>query len=93
MAVHLITYDLNDPGQKYAKLHEAIKGAGSTWCHPLESTWLIVTHSTVQQVVDKLRASAGLDDNDTILVTDVTGDSRSGWLSTEVWNWIRQNWA
>lgn len=91
MAIHLITYDLNSPGQKYEKLYEAIKSAGSTWCHPLDSTWLIVTTKSVQQTVDYIR-NAALDDTDTVFVVDVTSDTRRGWLSKEVWDWIEKYW-
>ncbi|MGG5257472.1 hypothetical protein [Phycicoccus avicenniae] len=91
MAVMLITYDLNNPGQKYPAVHDAIKSAGTTWCHPLESTWLIVTSSSTGQVAQKLKA-AGVDDNDSLLVVDVTRDDRNGWLPDEAANWIRVNW-
>lgn len=82
--VHLITYDLHRPVQNYAGLHEEIKKLGSWW-HHLESTWLVDTALTPQQVWERLASKVDKDDN--VLVIRVTG-SHSGWLPQEAWNWL-----
>lgn len=88
MAAKLITYDLRAPGRNYDDLYEVIKNIGD-WCHPLESTWIVVTLLDVNQVADQIRRV--IDENDSFLVLDITRDSYQGWLSTEIWQWIRAN--
>lgn len=47
--VYLITYDLKKPGQDYSNVHDAIKSCG-TWWHYLESTWLVDSYLTAEQI-------------------------------------------
>ena len=91
MAVMLITYDLNTPGQKYEKLYEAIKAEANGYTHLLDSTWLIVSSSTVSDVSRRIRAAA-LDDGDHIFVVKVGGANRAGWLPKSKWDWIDKHW-
>lgn len=87
MSAVLITYDLNKPGQNYALLHEKIKALG-TWWHYLDSTWIVVTSLTASQVFDKLKPA--VDAADHVLVLNVSGDSYSGWLTQEAWDWLKK---
>lgn len=82
--IHLITYDLNKPGQDYSSLFEAIKNVGAWW-HYLDSTWLVDTALSTSQVSERLRAR--IDENDHLLVIRVTRDY-SGWLPQEGWDWL-----
>ena len=92
MAIHLISYDLMSPGQKYEKVHAAIKGASvGTYLKVLESTWLIETRYSVGEVAEHIRTN-GMDTGDHILVVDVTSDANQGWLPKDRWDWINQNW-
>ncbi len=84
--VYLITYDLNKEGQNYDKLYEAIKSLGN-WCHYLDSTWLVETSYSANQISEKLRKE-GIDNNDSLLVFRLLKDY-AGWLSEEAWQWIR----
>ena len=84
----LITYDLNKPGQDYKDVHEAIKDLG-VWWHYLGSTWIVVTDVTPSQAWDQI--SSAFDKSDRCLILDVSGDSYSGWLSEDAWEWIRKN--
>jgi hypothetical protein len=88
MSAILITYDLHRPHQNYEGLIEGIKNLGA-WCHYLESTWVVVTSHTPVQVRDKLKSY--LDGNDTILIIDITGDTYSGWLTQEAWDWLQKH--
>ena len=89
MAVYLVGYDLNKPGQDYSDLFEAIKSYG-TWWHHLDSTWIIVTDETAVQVRDYLRQY--IDDNDELLVVTIGPpaawygftDKGSQWLKGEL---------
>lgn len=82
--VHLITYDLNRPGKNYEDLYKAIKAIG-TWWHYLDSTWLVETSLTPQQVWERL--APVVDKTDRVLVVKVTS-SNSGWLTQEAWDWL-----
>lgn len=82
----LISYDLNSPGQDYQGLFSAINSCGET-NHCLGSTWLLHTGLTVSQVQQALRQH--MDSNDYLMVVDITGQSRDGWMLRSVWDWAR----
>lgn len=82
--IYAISYDLNQPGQNYDELHEAIKSCGPWW-HYLDSTWLVDTNLTAQAVWNKL--SPHTDKNDNILIIGVSRDY-AGWLPPKAWEWI-----
>ena len=81
----LISYDLHKPRQNYADLIAAIEAYGN-YAHILESTWLIRTSKTAQQVCDDLRRH--IDKDDHIFVTGVQEHNRQGWLPQQMWNWM-----
>jgi hypothetical protein len=81
----LVTYDLNSPGQKYQRLIQTIKSTGD-WCHCLESTWLLRTSLTAEQVATHLRQQ--IDANDNLLVIAVNPRSIGARLPQEACNWI-----
>lgn len=88
MSAFLITYDLHRPHQNYTGLIEDIKKLGS-WAHYLESTWIVVTSLSPDQVRDKLKDD--LDGNDAMLIVEITGDRYSGWLTQEAWDWLSKH--
>lgn len=81
----LVSYDLNAPGKDYTKLLEHLRSYGNR-SKPLKSLWLIRTALTAAQVFDA--AKPHLDQNDYILVIDVTGRAHKGILSAANVNWI-----
>lgn len=85
----LITYDLKRPGQDYEELLKEIKNISGTWWHHLESTWLIKTGISPNEVFSRLKKY--LDSNDRMLVIDITNASRQGWLPAEAWEWIKKH--
>lgn len=84
----LITYDLKQPNKDYEALYDAIKGCGSNWWHYLESTWLIQTNISPDECAKRLRQA--MDDDDFLLVVDITRQQRQGWLPSKAWDWIKQ---
>ncbi|TOK65526.1 hypothetical protein CGI14_21165 [Vibrio parahaemolyticus] len=86
MSVYCVSYDLNQPGQKYSKVHEILKSF-SKWYHIMDSTWLISTTNNAIQIRDKL--SPHLDNTDKLIVSRV--DEYSGWLTDDEWNWLTEN--
>lgn len=87
MSVYQINYDLRKQ-KNYSSLIERIKSYG-TWCHPLESVWIIVTNQTAAQVRDYL--ATVMDNDDGILVTRLQGEAAWYGLSNEVSQWIQSN--
>lgn len=87
MKAYSITYDLKNPGRDYKKLYEAIKASGKWW-HYLESTWLVVTDETSQQIWNRIGRT--IDDNDFVLIIEVRKDVH-GWLPKDAWDWIYTN--
>lgn len=85
MSALLISYDLDKPGQKYDDLYEKIKALGSWW-HYLDSTWIVVSSLSPSQAFDRLKPA--LDDSDSVLVVDISGESYSGWLPQKAWDWL-----
>jgi len=84
--VYLITYDLNKVGQDYNELYNAIKKTG-TWWHYLDSTWLVQTALSSNQIFESIKHA--IDNNDSVLIVKITTD-HSGWLPQEAWNWINK---
>ncbi len=88
VAIYMITYDLNGKGKDYTGVHEAIKSASNgTWCHYWESSWMICSSLTVQQVSDKIRPH--IDTDDRYIVIEVKNNYQ-GWLKKEQWEYIRK---
>ena len=89
MAVYMITYDLNSKGQNYEDVIQSIKDASTgAWCSYWNSSYLIKSNLTVQQVSDKI--TPHLDSNDRLIVIE-TKANYQGWLSEKQWKYIREN--
>ena len=86
--IYVISYDLKRPGQDYDTLYEAIKGLGE-WQHPLESTWLVYSSMSADEISSTLRAEGRMDENDLLFVCQLEPKNRQGWLARTVWDWIK----
>lgn len=86
MAVYQISYDLRKQ-RNYDALYERIKRYG-TWCHALESTWVIVTNQSAAQIRDNLKAV--MDQDDGLLVTRLQGEAAWYGLGQSNANWLKQ---
>lgn len=63
MTTYIIGYDLHPTkGETYDELIEAIKNVGTSWWHHLDSTWVVVTNKTAEQVRDELLPHIKTDD-------------------------------
>jgi hypothetical protein len=85
--VYEVAYDLNKQGQDYSGLIKELKDS-PTWARPSKSTWLIKTHESAKEVHERL--APYLDASDRILVIEVTANY-SGYLDTQVWEWVTEN--
>lgn len=88
MKTYLISYDLIRPETSlgYTNLINAIKSFGP-WAKPLESLWLIKSDLTSLQIVNNL--SKYTDNNDKLLVIEVTNDWTSLRLPDAVVKWMQ----
>lgn len=85
--VYNISYDLNDPGQKYEQLHELIvEVSNNRWVHPLKSTYIIESSKTSKEIYNYL--SPALDSNDLVLITEMN-DNLYGALAKKYWTCIK----
>ena len=89
MACYVVTYDLLTPGQDYTNLYKRIKAAGTTWCHPLESTWFIVSTKTSKELRDFIRVE--LDRNDKLFIGKLTGQAAWFKLGKSNKDWLHEN--
>ncbi|MDD4060429.1 MAG: hypothetical protein PHW08_06985 [Kiritimatiellae bacterium] len=87
MTAYSINYDLKAPGRNYQALYEEIKKS-QQWWHFLESTWIIITPETPDQVWARL--GKHIDKNDYFLIIEVK-DRCQGWLPQDAWDWIHNN--
>jgi len=85
--IYSVSYDLRGPHGDYAGMFEELQKSPSC-CHCLESTWLVRTTETAQQVYNRLRRH--LHPNDMVLVTQIEREY-SGWMRESVWDWIASN--
>lgn len=81
-----ISYDLKKPGKDYAGLYVAIKRS-SHWWHYLDSTWLVCTSETPDQIWARLEKH--VDKTDRVLIIEIR-DNCQGWLPQDAWDWIHE---
>ena len=86
--LYMISYDLKTPGRDYSLLYEAIKSY-SVWWHYLDSTWIIKSTLPAKEIANFLHQK--IDVNDYLIVVDITGMQRDGWLPKKAWDWITAN--
>ncbi|PWK52837.1 hypothetical protein [Pleionea mediterranea] len=87
MAVLLVTYDLNKPGQKHLELLKKIKDF-SSWACLSESSYAIKTNASASEVFDALRHY--IDDSDTLYVINLK-KPYSGFGPKDVNDWLDNN--
>ena len=87
MRAFSINYDLKVPGRDYSRLYDEIKRS-SKWWHYLDSTWIVITNESAQQIWNRL--AKHIDKNDYILIVEIL-DNVQGWLPKDAWKWIRAN--
>lgn len=76
--VHVVSYDLNRPGQQYPPIIERLRALGARRIQ--FSQWMLRSNMTAQQLRDDLRRH--IDANDRLLVVDVT-NAPMAWSNLE----------
>ena len=85
MAVYIVSYDLNSPGQDYEALYDELKRPPAGWIPIMDSTWLIDSAESAQSLSDRIRQH--LDENDWLFVAEIT-TNHQGWLPQVKWDWV-----
>ena len=85
MRAYQISYDLRKK-RDYSALYERIRKYG-TYCHALESSWVVVTTQTATEVRDNIQQV--MDQDDGLLVTRLSGEAAWAGLSDEIRKWLK----
>ena len=85
MSLYCIGYELVDRGGMYATLVAEIE-TYETWWHCLDSTWIIASPKTADQVKDHLQRYIGL--NDKLVVVEIAGDAAWVGFDKECSDWL-----
>ncbi|WP_320186704.1 hypothetical protein [Macrococcoides caseolyticum] len=86
---YMLTYDLNNPGQRYDEVIKVIKEEISNgYCSYWKSSFLFRSSLTPSEMMDKLKPF--LDKGDKFFVAEIV-NNKNGWLSKEQWNFINKN--
>lgn len=87
---YIISYDIKSTNNRdYMPLYQAIKDINfdNPWQHFAESSWLIRTNLTAQEIFDKLFTVLGEDN--LIFISELNIDNLAGWLGKPTWEWIK----
>lgn len=86
--VSSVNYDLRSKAKPdYVGLEEELKRSYKWW-HYLESTWLIMTTESADELWDRIQPHCHK--HDYALVIEVRNNSQ-GWLPAAAWQWINEN--
>ena len=85
---YCVSYDLRQPGRDYSALYRLLRSYPS-WCHVMESYWLIQTADSATTVRDAV--ANVVDQNDRIFVAVTAAPAAWQGLSDDVSEWLRTN--
>jgi hypothetical protein len=94
MAWYAVSYDLRKEysAEAWKKVGDALRTAAD-WCTPLYSFWIIQSNLSPAQIIAELLRVGAIDDNDGIVVLEVTmrGDFRRVSDAEHVVEWMRSH--
>ncbi|WP_057876424.1 hypothetical protein [Liquorilactobacillus aquaticus] len=85
---YIISYDLNDPGQRYNDVKETIEDFSIASRELQRSVWLIRSESSPDDITDALHKV--MDENDSLFVCELK-NNRQGLASKKDWEFIRES--
>lgn len=83
---YLITYDMNS-NDDYSGLEMEIRKY-RRWCRVLTKTWIIISNETPFEIWNNLKGE--INKNNGFFIIEIKNNSE-GWLSREIWDWIKEN--
>lgn len=84
--VFAVTYEFGKRRPEHKRFFKELE-ASQGWWHFIESTWLIETNETPEELNDRL--SRFLYEDDFLLIIQAIPPYQ-GWLPKEAWNWIQE---
>lgn len=87
MPTYVVDYDLNNPGQNYSRLANAITNRYQTHWRMLMSTWVIHTYDSAAQIHNHLYPV--IDPNDKLFVAQLSGEAAWDGLSDAGTRWLK----
>ena len=81
----IVSFNPTDSVPKFSKVLEE----ESEWLKILNSTWLIATYQSAEQLYSKLAPHVD-SVKDRIFVTEMVLENYQGWLNRNAWDWIKQ---
>ena len=93
MNFYVVTYTLQSQAVRLKsarrlKLYAQLKKS-KRWWHYIDSTWIIGTNETADELFTRLRACVTR--RDRLLIIEVAKDAeRQGWLPKKSWEWFRR---
>jgi hypothetical protein len=87
----MLTYDLDNPGQRYTEVRKIIEKDISTgeWCHYWDSTYLLRSNLTASEMMNKLKEKT--DGNDRFFISEIVKNAHAGWLTEEEWKYVNEH--
>ncbi|MUV40611.1 hypothetical protein [Levilactobacillus brevis] len=85
---YIISYDLDEPGQKYEQVKKTIKSFGGSYIKIQKSVWLVRTSLSPDDMCNQLQHT--MDKNDSLFVCELVHNYQ-GLASKETWKFIREN--
>lgn len=89
MKSYMIGYDLNKSDKDYDGLIKKIKEISGTWWHHLDSTWIIKTTKSAEEIRNLL--SPYIDNNDELLVAHLSGEGAWKGFNEKGSKWLLDN--
>ena len=86
--VYLVSYDLNADVGNYFAVHEAIRSLGDVQ-QCLESSWLVCSRLTAEQIFSRINQVLGLGDRCFICRIAMPCYSGVTYKKFKVWNWLK----
>lgn len=90
LVVYVVAYDLKSPhdtGDDYDRVIDAVKAAGTTWCHLEKSVWLIASDETASDIRDALKRY--LNEEDLLFVARLFGNWASFNMGSRRTDWLK----
>lgn len=84
---YIVSYDKSDE-DNYEALEEELKQSDGWW-HYLERTWIILTDETPDEIWKRIEEKINKENQ--LLIIEVNGKVRQGWLKQSAWDWIKEN--
>lgn len=84
--IFVVSYEFRKRRPEHKRFFEALQ-VSQGWWHFIESTWLIETNETAEELSERL--SPFLHRDDFLLIIQAV-QPYQGWLPKEAWDWIQE---